>query len=105
MAHSEAWEKSSIASGWTSTYNGANAALIDVKSHLQTLPAPRNTTEGIIHEQIARLEEDVNMHETEEKSKAELESKQIDEEDRQRMLDEAERAKREEERLSMTQVM
>ena len=58
QAYIEAWEKSSIASGYAST-----RGVVDIKSQLNALPAPlRNTAKDnaeMADEQIARLEADV----------------------------------------------
>ena len=62
VAYSEAWEKSSIASGYTSML-GTHQARVDIKASLSSLPAPQSNAEGITDEQIARLEADVEMFE------------------------------------------
>lgn len=57
QVYSEAWEKSSIASGYAST-----VGRVDVKTQLNSLPAPSNTSKDnaeMADEQIARLEADV----------------------------------------------
>lgn len=59
----EAWEKSSIASGYTSVM-GSSHARIDIKAKLSALPAPQNkVVQSITDDQIARLEADVAMTE------------------------------------------
>ena len=81
QAYSEAWEKSSIASGYSSMH-GTLQAKVDIKASLTALPMPQNSAEGITDEQIARLEADVNMYEQQEKTVADANLKKIDEEER-----------------------
>ena len=87
--YSEAWEKSSIASGYTSTLG----RVVDIKTSLSALPAPQNSDKEnaeMADEQIARLEADVEMHEAREKGEADRERARIDEEERQERLREEE---------------
>ena len=57
----EAWERSSIASGFTSAYGGSQMR-VDIKASLSALPAPKNDQMlSIKLDQIARLEADIEM--------------------------------------------
>ena len=53
----EAWEKSSIASRYSSTMG--QLARVNIKASLSALPAPSNSVDGIAEDQIARLEADI----------------------------------------------
>ena len=47
-AHGEAWEKSSIVSGYTSTFgNQPHLAKVDIKASLSALPAPETKSEAL----------------------------------------------------------
>jgi len=60
QTHTEAWEKSSIASRYSSA---TGLGRVDIKASLTSLPAPQNSTDAIADEQIARLEADIVMQE------------------------------------------
>ena len=58
----EAWEKSSIASGFTSSMH--SVPRVDIKAQLSKLPAPKATETDLdmfVDEQIANLEAEVQV--------------------------------------------
>ena len=69
--YSEAWEKSSIASRYSSA--SGLVPRVDIKASLGAIPAPKQaTSDSIADEQIARLEADIAMREQDEKTQADV---------------------------------
>ena len=77
----EAWERSSIASGFTSVNNGVPR--VDIRKCLSSLPAPnQKNLDSIRQEQLALLQASVDMQETETKARQDKENEDIDREEK-----------------------